>query len=147
MDGDRQNDPADIPRLLRALEEVDDVAFVCGVRHPRQDDRVKRVASRIANRFRDVVTGDRIRDAGCAYRAIRREALDELPVFNGMHRFLPTILRAQGYRVEEITVRHRLRTIGQTKYGVADRLWRGIRDCFAMRWYRKRAIRGDRTSV
>jgi glycosyltransferase involved in cell wall biosynthesis len=142
MDGDRQNDPADIPRLVEALE--DDVACVCGVRGSRQDDLVKRVSSKVANLFRNLVTGDRIRDAGCCYRAIRRGAIAELPVFDGMHRFLPTILRAQGYRVEEITVGHRPRTVGQTKYGVGDRLWRGIRDCFAIRWYRARAIEGTR---
>jgi glycosyltransferase involved in cell wall biosynthesis len=142
MDADRQNDPADIPRLVQALEG--DVACVCGVRASRQDDLVKRFSSKVANGFRNIVTGDRIRDAGCSYRAIRRDAIAEVPVFNGMHRFLPTILRAQGYRVEEVMVGHRPRTVGQTKYGVGDRLWRGIRDCFAIRWYRTRAIKAAR---
>jgi len=144
MDADRQNDPVDIPRLVQALEG--DVACVCGVRESRQDDLVKRVSSKVANWFRNLVTGDRIRDAGCTYRAIRQDAIAELPIFNGMHRFLPTLLRAQGYRVEEITVGHRPRTVGQTKYGVGDRLWRGIRDCIAIRWYTTRAIKGARLS-
>jgi hypothetical protein len=94
----------------------------------------------IANRFRDIVTGDRLSDAGCSYRAIRRAALVELLVWNGMHRFLPTLLRAQGFRVEELPVAHRPRTAGVSKYGIANHLWRGIRDCFAVRWYRARAI-------
>jgi dolichol-phosphate mannosyltransferase len=90
------------------------------------------------------MTGDKITDAGCTYRALRRSALHEVPVFNGMHRFLPTLLRLQGYRVTEILVNHRPRTRGTSKYGVGNRLWRGIVDCFAMRWFRARRVRGDR---
>ena len=142
MDGDCQNDPADITRLLGALAE--DVACVCSVRRVRNDSWVKRISSRIANRFRNLITGDQIADAGCTFRAVRRAALREVPVFNGMHRFLPTILRAQKYRVVEIQVNHRPRTKGVSKYGVGNRLWRGIRDCFAMRWYQGRAVPGDR---
>ena len=89
MDADQQNDPADIPRLLAALEHG--VAAVCGVRQVREDDWVRRLSSRLANGFRNRVTGDRVADAGCTYRALRRSALRELPVFNGLHRFLPTI--------------------------------------------------------
>ncbi len=145
MDGDQQNDPADIPALLAPLR--DDIAAVCGVRRVRQDNLVRRMSSRIANWFRNWVTGDRIRDAGCTFRAIRRPALRELPVFNGLHRFLPTLLRYQGYRVVEIEVNHRPRTRGQTKYGIGNRLWRGLRDCFAMRWFKARAIPGDRAEA
>jgi hypothetical protein len=91
------------------------------------------------------VTGeDQVSDAGCAYRAIRREALREIFVWNGMHRFLPTILRLQGFRITEIEVNHRPRTTGRSKYGIGDRLWRGIADCFAIRWYRKRVIPAQR---
>ncbi len=144
MDADRQNDPADIPKLLAALAEDDAVAAVCGVRARREDDWVKRVSSRIANRFRNLVTGDRISDAGCTYRALRRECLGELPVFNGLHRFLPTILRLQGYRVIEIKVNHRPRVAGVSKYGIGNRAWRGIVDCLAMRWFRRRAVSGRR---
>ena len=142
MDSDGQSDPADIPRLIEALRGHDCVATK---RRQRQDDFVKRVASKIANAFRNAVTGDdRISDAGCAYRAIRREALRELFVWNGMHRFLPTILRLQGFRITEIEVNHRPRTTGRSKYGIGDRLWRGIADCIAMRWYRKRVIPAQR---
>jgi dolichol-phosphate mannosyltransferase len=142
IDADQQNDPADIPALLAAL--APDVAAVCGVRRRREDDWIRRLSSRSANAFRNWATGDRIADAGCTYRALRRAALREVVVFNGMHRFLPTILRCQGYRVVEIEVNHRPRTRGSSKYGVHNRLWRGLRDCFAMRWYRARALRGDR---
>lgn len=144
MDADQQHDPADIPAFLTALSP--EVAAVCGIRKNREDNWVRRVSSRIANRFRNAVTGDRISDAGCTFRAIRRPALREVPVFNGLHRFLPSILRYQGYQVVEIPVHHRPRTRGQAKYGIGNRLWRGLRDCLAMRWYRDRAPRGSRWS-
>lgn len=94
MDADLQHDPNDIARLLEALKTPVDA--VCGVRAKREDDWVRRLSSRIANGFRNLMTGDRIADAGCTFRAVRRSVLQEVPVFNGMHRFLPTILRYQG---------------------------------------------------
>lgn len=142
MDGDQQNDPADIPMLLNALDSVD---AVCGVRKKREDDWVKRISSRIGNGFRNMVTGDNISDAGCALRALRKDALKELPVFNGMHRFLPTLLRLQGYTVKEISVNHRPRTRGVTKYGIGNRMFRGLVDCFAIRWWKRRCLPGRRT--
>jgi len=145
MDADLQNDPADIAPMLLELE--DDVAAVCGVRRKREDDVVKRLSSRIANAFRNAVTGDRIADAGCTFRVLRRAALADLPVFNGLHRFLPTILRWQGYRVRERLVNHRPRTRGVSKYGVGNRAWRGIADCLAMRWYRRRCLPAARALV
>ncbi|OPY14810.1 MAG: Undecaprenyl-phosphate 4-deoxy-4-formamido-L-arabinose transferase [Syntrophus sp. PtaB.Bin001] len=145
MDGDQQNDPADIPALLDSLK--DDVAAVCGMRRKRMDSVVKRYSSKIANAYRNFITGDKISDAGCTFRAIRRDSLRQIQVFNGMHRFLPTLLRFQGYKVVEIPVNHRPRMLGYTKYGIGNRLWRGIIDCFAMRWIKKRAIRGDRVET
>ena len=145
MDADQQNDPADIPMLLKELKE--DTAAVCGIRRKREDNFVRRLSSHIANGFRNAITGDRISDAGCTFRAFRREALREAPIFNGLHRFLPTILRFQGFKVKEALVNHRARKRGSSKYGVGNRMWRGIRDCFAMRWYRARCIPGDRTSA
>ncbi len=142
MDADQQNDPADIPALLRELEGVD---AVCGVRKKREDNRVKRISSRIANCFRNRVTGDRIADAGCTFRALRRDALEEIPVFNGMHRFLPTLLRFQGFRVKEIPVNHRPRIRGESKYGIGNRMFRGLVDCFAMIWWRRRSFPGRRS--
>jgi glycosyltransferase involved in cell wall biosynthesis len=143
MDADLQMDPADIPAFLEALKPGVDA--VCGIRAKRQDDFVRRMSTKIANAYRNWITGDSISDAGCTYRAIRREALVEVPVFNGMHRFLPTMLRYQGYRVEEILINHRPRTRGVSKYGVGNRLWRGIKDCLGMRWYRSRAVKGSRS--
>jgi glycosyltransferase involved in cell wall biosynthesis len=142
MDADGQNDPHDLPRMLALL--VDGVDLVCGVRRRRQDSWSKRVSSRIANRFRAALLGDSVSDAGCCFRVIRRSALREVPVFNGMHRFLPSILRFQGFNVVEVDVNHRPRTRGVSKYGVGNRLWRGLRDTLAMRWFKKRCLRGDR---
>lgn len=139
LDGDGQNDPADLPAMLaRAIDEQ--VDCVTGVRARRQDDVVRRISSRVANRFRDWITGDRVSDSGCGIRVVRRDALREIPVFNGMHRFLPTLLRGQGLSVVEQSVNHRERRAGVSKYGVGNRLWRGIRDCFGVRWYVCRAV-------
>ena len=136
LDADGQNDPADLPRLLEALAEGADAA--CGVRTRRHDTWVRRASSRIGNGFRDVVTGVRVRDAGCALRALRRECLAELPVFDGLHRFIPTLLRLQGFRVVQVPVGHRPRRAGVSKYGIGNRLARGVVDCLAMRWFARR---------
>lgn len=144
LDGDGQNDPSDLPGMLeRALAEGADC--VTGVRRRRQDDVVRRISSRVANRFRDWITGDHVTDSGCGVRVVRRAALREVPVFNGMHRFLPTLLRGQGFSVVEHEVNHRERRAGVSKYGVGNRLWRGIRDCFGVRWYLRRAVPAART--
>ena len=143
MDADQQNDPADIPALLEASGNAD---AVCGVRQTREDDWVKRLSSRIANGFRNWVTKDVIADAGCTFRAIRRDALREIPVFNGMHRFLPTLLRLQGFEVVEIPVNHRPRTRGESKYGISNRMFRGLVDCVAILWFRKRCFPTKRFS-
>lgn len=138
MDGDLQHDPRDTAKLVHALEGS--IACACGFRPRRNDGFVKKASSRLENAFRNAITGDHVTDAGCTLRAVRRAALAELPVFNGLHRFLPTVLRFQGFECVEVPVNHRQRVRGVTKYGVGNRLWRGIRDCFAMRWYRRRAV-------
>ena len=146
LDGDGQNDPADLPAMLaQAIQER--VDCVTGVRKKRQDTFVRRFSSKIANGFRNWITGDQVRDSGCGIRVVRRAALREIPVFNGMHRFLPTLLRGQGFTVLETEVNHRERLRGTSKYGVHNRLWRGIRDCFGIRWYLKRAVRSDRLNA
>jgi dolichol-phosphate mannosyltransferase len=143
LDGDGQNDPADLPAMLaQALK--DGVDCVTGVRKQRRDTFIRRFSSRVANRFRNWITGDQVSDSGCGIRVVRRAALREIPVFNGLHRFLPTLLRGQGFSVAETAVNHRERQRGTSKYGVHNRLWRGIRDCFGIRWYLKRAVRCDR---
>ena len=143
LDGDGQNDPADLPAMLEKAIH-DSVDCVTGVRRKRQDNFIRRFSSRVANGFPNWITGDQVSDSGCGIRVVRRAALREIPVFNGMHRFLPTLLRGQGYTVAETTVNHRERLRGTSKYGVHNRLWRGIRDCFGIRWYLKRAVRSDR---
>jgi dolichol-phosphate mannosyltransferase len=113
---------------------------VCGIRRDRHDSRVRLLSSRIANAVRNRLTDESITDVGCSLRAFRRELTDGLPLFDGMHRFLPTMLRLQGGRVREIPVRHRPRIHGQSKYGINNRLWVGMADLLAVRWMLKRWI-------
>ncbi len=138
LDGDLQNDPADLPQLVAALAEG--VDCVCGVRARRRDSWIRRASSRLGNGFRNLLLGETVADSGCNFRVFRRECLQELFVFNGFHRFVPTLLRLQGYRVVEFQVGHRPRSAGVSKYGIHNRLWRGLRDCLAMRWYRRRVV-------
>lgn len=142
LDSDGQNDPADIPRLLAEMRPG--VHCCCGIRAKRRDDWVKRVSSKIGNGFRKLLTGGTVTDAGCALKVIRRECLAEIPAFNGMHRWAATMLQHQGYTVTEIPINHRERIRGVSKYGIGNRALRGLRDCFAMRWFRARAVVGDR---
>jgi dolichol-phosphate mannosyltransferase len=138
LDADLQNDPAEIPRLLAKLAEGWDV--VSGVRQNRQDTWVRLLSSRIANGVRNWATKDQVTDVGCTLRAARREFLVDLPMFTGMHRFLPTLLEMQGARTTEIPVNHRARRFGVAKYGIGNRLFRGVADLLAVRWMQKRWI-------
>lgn len=138
LDADLQNDPADIPALLAALERAD---VVSGVRAERHDTWLRRVSSRIANATRRAVLGDRVTDIGCSLKAYRREALEGLPMFVGMHRFLPALCAFRGARVVEIPVRHRPRLRGVSKYGMGNRLWRGIHDLIGVAWLKRRLVR------
>ncbi len=138
MDADLQNDPADIPKLLAATEEYD---VVCGVRKNRRDNLVRRGSSRIANCVRNRLTNENIQDVGCSLRAMKREFLVRLKLYDGMHRFLPTLLKMEGAKVTEIPVNHRPRRRGKTKYNIRNRLFRGVRDLIAVRWMRRRWIR------
>lgn len=135
MDADLQNDPADIPMLVREIQNVD---CVCGVRRSRMDTGVKRASSRIANRVRSWALNDRFTDTGCTYRILRRKCIENVPGFRAMHRFLPVILTWHGFKVIEIPINDRPRHTGTSKYGVGNRLWVGIYDLFGMRWYRRR---------
>jgi dolichol-phosphate mannosyltransferase len=138
LDGDGQNDPSDVPRLLVVLVE-NHLHVVNGRRENRCDNFVRKVSSRIANRFRNALTGDSVTDVGCSLRVFRREAVDGLPVFKAMHRFFPTLIRMNGYdRITEVPVSHRPRHGGRTKYGISNRLWVGITDTFAVRWMKTR---------
>ncbi len=140
LDADLQNDPADIPRLLTALEGCD---LVCGVRTSRQDGWLRRLSSRLANAVRNRATGERIADVGCSLRAIRADLLAAVPMYHGMHRFLPTLMRLAGARIRQVPVSHRPRLHGASKYGVANRLVRTLADLAAVRWMERRWI--DRT--
>ena len=137
MDADLQNDPRDIPRLLAALDAFD---AACGWRVDRRDPWTKRVASRVANAVRRRLTGDGVHDTGCTLKAFRREAVQGLHLYRGMHRFLPALLRLEGFRVTEVPVRHRPRRAGHSKYGNWGRLWAGLADLWAVRWMARRRL-------
>jgi dolichol-phosphate mannosyltransferase len=137
LDADLQNDPADIPRLLERIGEYD---VVSGVRARRQDSWVRRASSQIANRIRNRVTHESVTDVGCTLRAARIEYLRRIPVFNGMHRFLPTLLRMAGASVTEVPVNHRPRLHGVPKYNIRNRIWRALLDLFGVRWLQSRWI-------
>lgn len=135
LDGDGQNVAQDIPILL--LELCPQTACVNGIRSQRNDPRFKVFSSKIANRVRRWLLNDPIVDAGCALKLFRRDALFGLPYFDGMHRFLPSILHMQGYAIKQVQVRQRPRKCGNSKYGVSNRLGKGMLDCMAMIWYRR----------
>ena len=138
LDADLQNDPSSIPALLEALDQAD---VVSGVRTPRADSWTRRVSSKIANGVRRAAIGDSISDVGCSLKAYRREALEGIPLFTGAHRFLPALCQFRGARVAEMPVRHRPRRLGVSKYGVGNRLFRGIRDLIGVRWLKARMLR------
>lgn len=132
LDADLQNDPADIPRLVRHLRETG-AGMVAGIRVKRKDGPYKRLQSRIGNAVRNLITGDQITDTGCSLKVARREALASIAWTDGMHRFLPTLARIGGYTVVELPVNHRARRYGRSKYGAWNRAFRGLSDCFAVR--------------
>jgi dolichol-phosphate mannosyltransferase len=138
LDADLQNDPADIPRLLEALPGWD---AVVGVRRRRQDSLVRRVSSRVANYVRNRLSDETITDTGCSLKVFRRAPLQRLVLYNGMHRFLPTLLKMEGFRVQEISVGHRPRRHGESKYGIGNRLLPSFMDLLAVRWMKRRKLR------
>jgi glycosyltransferase involved in cell wall biosynthesis len=136
MDSDLQSDPADIPRLVAALRDAD---AATGWRTRRHDSWLKRLSSRIANGIRNAVTRETVHDSACTLRAMRRECAAALPPYDGMHRFVPTLLRIAGYRVVEIPVNHRPRRFGESKFGVRNRAIRAFRDLLVVRWMQAHA--------
>lgn len=141
IDSDLQNSPKEIPLLLAALPRYD---LVCGTRSRSRSagDGLTRIFySKITNRVRAAILGDRISDSGCTFRAFRRECLEGLQPFRGLHRFLPSVFKIQGYTVLEIPVSHRPRIHGKSKYGVCDRLFSSFADLMAVRWMKSRSIR------
>lgn len=143
LDGDGQNDPADIPNLLQALEtsDVPNLQLVMGHRTKRNDGAIRLLSSRIANGVRASLLKDATPDTGCGIKVFRRDAFLRLPYFDHMHRFLPALVQRQGGRVVSVPVNHRARTQGRSKYGIHNRLWVGIVDLFGVAWLMRREKR------
>jgi dolichol-phosphate mannosyltransferase len=138
LDGDGQNDPADIPRLLAELRRDGSVAMVSGVRVKRQDTASRRMASRLGNRFRNWLLKDGAIDTGCGLKAFRREAYLALPYFDHQHRFLIALMRREGYGVSFAPVGHRARGSGHSKYTNLGRMLVSVNDLLGMRWLIRR---------
>ena len=138
IDGDLQNDPADIPKLLAEIARGADL--VCGYRARRKDTVVKRITSRVANFVRSRFTRDGVRDTGCTLKAMRRECIGALLPFKGMHRFIPALVKGAGFRLVEVAVNHRPRKFGQSKYGLGNRAFRATMDMFGVRWLLSRRL-------
>ena len=138
IDGDLQNDPADIPKLLREIKPG--VDLVCGYRAERKDTTVKRLTSRVANFVRSRFTKDGVRDTGCSLKAMRRECIETLVPFKGMHRFIPALVKGAGYNLVEVPVNHRPRKFGVSKYGLGNRALRATIDMFGVRWLLSRQL-------
>ncbi|HEX5175434.1 MAG TPA: glycosyltransferase family 2 protein, partial [Chthoniobacteraceae bacterium] len=139
LDGDLQNDPADIPRLLAEIERGADL--VCGYRANRKDTVSKRLTSRIANFVRSRFTRDGVRDTGCTLKAMRRECRQALIPFYGMHRFIPALVKGMGFSIAEVPVNHRPRIAGVSKYGFGNRAWKATVDMFGVRWILSRQLK------
>ncbi len=131
LDGDGQNPPAELEKLLAALPDAD---MVIGWRRDRDDPWIKRVSSKIANGYRNWRTHEQIHDTGCGLKVFRREILERVKLFDGMHRFFATLARMEGFRVTEVVVAHRPRARGRSHYGVWNRLWKGLSDVKVVRW-------------
>jgi glycosyltransferase involved in cell wall biosynthesis len=138
MDTDLQNDPRDLGRLLPYIGRYD---AAIGWRARRSDPWLKRISSRVGNAVRNRLTGDQVHDSASSLRVMRRECLGAVPPFQGMHRFVPTLLRIAGYRVIEVPVNHRSRRFGRSKYGVRNRARRGFEDLLAVRWMMRHQLR------
>ncbi len=141
LDGDGQNDPSDIPKLIEILDDAvvkPRVPIICGHRTARRDSWVRKWSSQIANAVRSTLLGDATPDTGCGLKLICRESFLRLPRFNHMHRFLPALIQRDGGYVISVAVGHRPRQTGQSKYGIHDRLWVGIADLAGVMWLRRR---------
>jgi len=142
LDGDGQNDPADIPRLLAARDAAaPDVKLFAGWRVQRRDDALKRLSSKVANAVRSRFLGDATPDTGCGLKLFERDAFLELPCFDHMHRFLPALMQRAGWKTISVPVGHRARTRGTSKYGMWNRLWVGLSDLRGVAWLIRRSRR------
>jgi dolichol-phosphate mannosyltransferase len=145
LDGDGQNDPADIPALLKLLRREPEVGLVSGVRIKRQDKASRRLASRLGNGFRQFLLADGAADTGCGLKAFRREAFLELPYFDHIHRYLIALVRREGWQVRFVPVGHRPRLAGRSKYTNLGRLLVSVHDLLGVRWLQRR--HGGRTKT
>ncbi|MFM8386958.1 MAG: glycosyltransferase family 2 protein [Planctomycetia bacterium] len=136
-DADLQNPPGELARLLDALPGYD---MVIGWRKHRDDPWLKRISSRIGNGWRNWRTGEQVHDTGCGLKVFRREVIERIKLYNGLHRFLATLARYEGFRVTEVVVAHRPRASGTSHYGVWNRMFRGMRDTRGVRWLRDRQL-------
>jgi glycosyltransferase involved in cell wall biosynthesis len=137
LDSDLQNDPADIPRLLQELTHFD---MATGWRQKREDPWLKRISSKIGNTVRNRLSGENIQDSACTLRALRKECIKDIWVFNGMHRFLSTLVKMKGYRIIEVPVSHHPRRFGKSKYNIRNRMVRSFIDLLVVRWMKHRRI-------
>jgi dolichol-phosphate mannosyltransferase len=143
LDGDGQNDPADIPRLIGRLGRETangDALMLVGHRRLRRDNWIRRVSSRVANAVRSRLLRDATPDSGCGLKLFPRALFLSLPAFDHMHRFLPALMQRQGARVVSLPVKHRARTCGVSKYGVRNRLWVGLVDIAGVMWLQRRRL-------
>jgi len=138
LDADLQNDPADIPKVLELLSDYD---MVCGIRVKRQDNILRRITSRMGNYVKNKVAGEKIRDTGCSLKAYRGECIRGIKLYNGMHRFLPTLAGIEGYTVTQVPVGHHPRFAGKAKYGLWNRAFKVMTDLLAVRWMKMRHLK------
>ncbi len=137
LDGDRQNDPKDIPRLIELIANCD---LVCGIRSQRKDTLSKRITSRLANFIRSRLCDDGVQDTGCSLKVYRKQCFEKIKLFDGLHRFLPALFKMEGFRIQQIPVNHRERTQGKSNYNFFNRSFNTIADLFAVRWMQKRHL-------
>ena len=150
LDGDGQNDPADIPALFElARDPARDsrLRMIAGQRRQRRDSWIKRISSRIANAVRRFLLRDDTPDTGCGLKVFHRETFLRLPCFDHMHRFLPALVLREGLQVRSVEVHHSPRAGGSSKYGTLDRLWVGVIDICGVLWLRRRVARADSTEA
>ena len=139
MDGDMQNDPRDIPVLIDKLVSMD-CDGVVGWRRNRQDTLLRRIVSYFGNKVRNKLTGDRFKDTGCSLKALKSYTVKNLKLYNGMHRFLSTLINLEGFRLVEVPVNHFPRTRGKSKYSIMNRIFKVLMDILILRWMRKRHL-------
>ena len=139
IDADLQNDPADIPAMIELLE-TDKTDMVNGHRHKRQDSWLRLFSTKVANGVRNMLLHESVADSACSLKAYKREIIPTLKLFDGLHRFLTSMVKMNGFRVMEIPVNHRPRTLGTAKYGMWNRVFRSLRAAFAIRWMQRHTL-------